>query len=74
MTTVRRFGNLRLAIFVDHNPPHFHVLGPDCSAVVNLRTFEVMEGNREAAEIAHVLIWAKANAGSLWRVWRALNE
>ena len=32
------------------------------------------ESAREAAEIAHVLIWAKANAGSLWRVWRALNE
>ena len=74
MTTVRRFGNLRLAIFVDHNPPHFHILGPDCSVVVNLRTFEIVEGNREAAEIRHVLDWAKANADSLWRIWRKLNE
>ena len=74
MTTVRRFGNLRLAIFVDHNPPHFHILGPDCSVVVNLRTFEIMEGTREPAEVAHVLDWAKANAGPLWRIWRALNE
>ena len=74
MTTVRRFGNLRLAIFVDHNPPHFHILGPDCSLVVNLRTFEIVEGNREPAKIAHVLDWARANADTLWRLWRELNE
>lgn len=74
MTTVRRFGNIRLAIFVDHNPPHFHILGPDCSVVVDLRTFAVVEGNREPAKIGHVLEWAKANPDTLWRLWRELNE
>ncbi len=37
MTTVERFGNLRLAIFRDHNPPHFHILGLGCSVSVDLR-------------------------------------
>ena len=74
MTTVRRFGKRRLAIFVDHNPPHFHVLGPDCSVVVDLRTFEIIEGNLGASDIAEILTWSRANAKRLWAVWRGLND
>ncbi|MBM3557121.1 MAG: DUF4160 domain-containing protein, partial [Alphaproteobacteria bacterium] len=72
-TTVRRFGKRRLAIFVDHGPPHFHVFGPDCSAMVDLASFEVIEGNVDASDIADVLDWARDHADRLWAVWRALN-
>lgn len=73
MTTVERFGNLRLAIFRDHNPPHFHILGPGCTVSVDLRTFKVMEGRSLPAGTADVIAWARANADLLWRFWNELN-
>jgi hypothetical protein len=73
MTTVERFGNLRLAIFRDHNPPHFHVLGHGCSISVDLRTFEIMEGRPVPAGAIPVIAWARANADLLWQFWNELN-
>jgi hypothetical protein len=73
MTTVERFGNLRLAIFRDHNPPHFHILGPGCTVSVDLRTFKVMEGRPLPAGTADVIAWARANADLLWQFWNELN-
>ncbi|MBI4967367.1 MAG: DUF4160 domain-containing protein [Rhodospirillales bacterium] len=73
MTTVRRFGKRRLAIFFDHNPPHFHILGPDIAVVVDLRTFEIIEGNATESELASILDWARGHAVQLWSVWHGLN-
>lgn len=73
MTTVKRFGNLRLAIFPDHNPPHFHILGPECAVAVDLRTFEALEG-RQGGGSAEAMEWAKANADVLWALWHELND
>lgn len=73
MTTIERFGNLRLAIFRDHNPPHFHILGPGCAVSVDLRTFAVLEGRPLPPGTAAVIEWAKAHTDLLWRLWNELN-
>ena len=67
MTTIERFGNLRLAVFRDHNPPHFHILGPGCSVSVDIRTIKVVEGRTLPVGTTDVIAWARANADSLWR-------
>ncbi|TAN46866.1 MAG: DUF4160 domain-containing protein [Rhodospirillales bacterium] len=73
MTTVKRFGKLRLAIFPDHNPPHFHILGPDCSVSVDLRHFKTLDGRPLPANAAEILEWAKAHPELLWELWKELN-
>ncbi len=73
MTTVERFGNFRLAIFRDHNPPHFHILGPECSLAIDLRNFTIIDGRHLPNEALPIIDWAKENAELLWRIWRELN-
>jgi len=70
MTTVERFGNLRLAIFRNHNPPHFHVLGPGARC----RWIFGLEGRSLPAGAADVVAWARANADLLWQFWNKLNR
>jgi hypothetical protein len=73
MTTIQRFGSLRLAVFRDHNPPHFHLLGPGCSVSVDLRTFKILEGRPLPAGTADAIDWARANSDLLWKCWNELN-
>lgn len=60
----------------DHNPPHFHLKGPDSRASVNLITLEVMAGKASKKDLAEVKEWAaKAeNLAILVSEWRRLNE
>lgn len=44
MGEIFRFKNLKFKIWSnDHDPPHLHVLGPDCHAKVNIETLEIMQ-------------------------------
>ncbi|WP_414645102.1 DUF4160 domain-containing protein [Bradyrhizobium sp.] len=60
----------------DHNPPHFHLKGPDSRASVNLVTLEVMAGKASKKDLAEVREWAAKpeNLAVLVLEWRRLNE
>ena len=61
-------------MYPDHAPPHFHLLGPGWSAVIQLDTLTVVRGRAPARELGEALDWARANQGYLAAKWAELNE
>jgi hypothetical protein len=60
----------------DHNPPHFHLRGPDSRASVDMVTLEVIAGKASKKDLAEVKEWAAKpeNLAVLVLEWRRLNE
>ncbi len=72
-TITFELNGLVLRIFQgDHNPPHFHVIGPDVDFSVEIATFKISAGkyNRKAKKI---LNWAKQNRLFLQTEWDKTN-
>lgn len=60
----------------DHNPPHFHIKGPNSNALVDLVTLSVIKGKASKKDLDEVIAWAKKaeNQALLVAEWRRLNE
>jgi hypothetical protein len=60
----------------DHNPPHFHLRGPNSRASINIVTLEIIAGKASRADLAEVREWAAKpeNLNILVTEWRRLNE
>ena len=73
-----RVANLtNAAVFVyagDHAPPHFHVLGPNINAVIDIATLRVTRGTYARRDLAEATAWAAKNKGLLQAKWREINE
>ncbi|MCJ2036408.1 DUF4160 domain-containing protein [Methylobacterium sp. J-068] len=75
MPTFQNFDSFRLEVRSrDHNPPHFHIVGPDHHALVNIQTLQVMEGTLTRKMLAEAVTWAAENTDALMNEWRRLNE
>ena len=71
MPSIIRLNNCTIKIyFDDHNPPHFHVQGPDFSAAVNITTLTVMEGNASKSQLKEAVQWAQENQATLQEAWK----
>jgi Domain of unknown function (DUF4160) len=69
--------NCRIYIYpADHNPPHFHLRGPDSRALVDIVSLEVIAGKASRKDLAEVREWAEKseNLAVLVSEWRRLNE
>ena len=52
MPTIQRLRNFKVCMYADdHDPPHFHVLGPGWSGVIDLDTHTVCRGEISKAGI-----------------------
>jgi hypothetical protein len=72
MPTVKRFNNCKITVYIgDHNPPHFHIVGTDCDAMVEIDTMRVIRGVLPKALDA--LNWAKANDEIIRAEWERCN-
>jgi hypothetical protein len=60
----------------DHNPPHFHLRGPDSRALLDIVSLEVLAGKASKKDLAEVRAWAAKpeNLALLVSEWRRLNE
>ncbi|MHC2621514.1 hypothetical protein ACVIW2_003546 [Bradyrhizobium huanghuaihaiense] len=60
----------------DHNPPHFHLKGPNSRASIDIVTLEVIAGKASKTDLAEVRAWAAEpeNLTALVSEWRRLNE
>ena len=60
----------------DHNPPHFHLRGPDSRALVAIVTLEVIAGKASKKGLEEAREWARKeeNLALLVSEWRRLNE
>lgn len=73
MPRLARFSNTEVAMyFVDHNPPHFHVLGRDGAAQVAIETLEVIAISGRV-DLREALEWAAANRDVLQAKWNELS-
>ena len=65
---------IKVAIYPDHAPPHFHIFGPGWSVVVRIDNLVVTRGEGPSREIGEVLTWAKDNDEFLQSKWTEFNE
>lgn len=58
----------------DHAPPHFHLIFPGGSALIDLRSLKIIRGDAPSKVLAEALDVAAANLGDLRAKWEELNE
>jgi len=68
-------GGFKVAMyFEDHNPPHFHVLGPDWRAAFAIADGRLLRGRCPPAAKKAVKVWVAENEAVLLEKWIELNE
>jgi hypothetical protein len=73
--TFKRFDGFKIDLRSrDHNPPHFHMIGPDFHALIDIQTLRVIEGTYERKALAEAVAWAADQTEALMTEWRRLNE
>lgn len=75
MVTVFRTGKLKISIYADHAPPHFHVRTPEGDSVVDLMSLVEVAGNANRKVLNQAIAWAfqEENRRLLEETWRRLN-
>ena len=53
----------------EHNPPHIHVYYQDSVGVINILSYELMEGNLPNKQIRLVLAWIEIHKEELLADW-----
>lgn len=75
MPVIHRFtGRVKVCMYPDHAPPHFHLRGPGWSAVIEINPLKMTRGEAPKKEVARALRWAKNNKKLLVAEWKRLNE
>lgn len=73
MPRIARFASTEIAMyFADHPPPHFHVLGRDGSAQVEIETLEVIATSGRI-DVREALAWAAEHRDELRAHWARLS-
>ena len=65
----RFFGIIIFMYWDEHNPPHFHVKYNEDTAVINIKTLELMEGSLSRRALNLVLDWAELHQEQLLKDW-----
>ena len=63
------FGILIRMFFNEHSPPHFHAEYGEYKAVIDIRTFEVIDGKLPRRALELVLDWAELHQAELLEDW-----
>ncbi|NTU76982.1 MAG: DUF4160 domain-containing protein [Alphaproteobacteria bacterium] len=58
----------------DHAPPHVHVLYGDEEVLIDIRTFEILEGEMPRRALALVLEWAQEHRAELLEDWELCSR
>lgn len=70
MPEISRFlGIVIMMYFDEHNPPHFHVRYNDYSAVIDIKTLNIIAGKIPAKVRGLVEEWAEMNQEDLMAMW-----
>ena len=60
--------------FMDHNPPHFHIVCKDGEALVRIDTLDVIAGAVPSKMLKTALVWAAENKSTLRTEWDQLHK
>ncbi len=67
MPVLEDFGGFKITMyFDDHNPPHFHTLGPDWRATFVISSGALLKGRCPKAAERILRKWAEENAALCW--------
>lgn len=70
MPTISTFyGIVIQMLWRDHNPPHFHALYGGDEVLIELRTFDILEGSLPRRALQMVMEWARVHQPELLEDW-----
>lgn len=71
MGKLHTIGKVSIRVYAnDHLPPHFHIVGVEDEALVEIATMAVRRGTVPSAE---ALAWAQANIETVKAEWNRIN-
>lgn len=73
MNTIYRDGKVKISVYADHAPVHFHVRTPDGDSAVDLATMTELAGHANRKLLAKAITWALANKPVIQAEWDKLN-
>jgi hypothetical protein len=74
MVKIHQIGSVSLKVYgADHLPPHFHVVGADFEAMIEIATLTIIRGELRANIRKPVIDWATAHRSELAAAWTRLN-
>ncbi len=75
MPTLHREANWKIAMYKDHNPPHFHVIvsGGE-EALIAIADLSLLGGNVPAKVLKSAVKWAAAHRPELIEAWNRFNR
>lgn len=76
MAKLHQIGSTEIRVYSnDHLPPHFHVLGTDFEALIEIATFEIMKGTLPKGRTRRTIIkWATDNKDKIIAEWNRVNR
>ena len=75
MPTFHRLSNAKICIYADdHDPPHFHLIGPGWAGIIDIDTLKVCRGTIPRKDFIEAVEWATRNRAALILEWKRLNE
>jgi hypothetical protein len=77
MPTIGRIGSLDVMVFRnDHDPPHFHVIGPEFSAKFTIAELELLscKGRIRRRTIRAVEEWGQKHQSELYLNWQLAHS
>jgi hypothetical protein len=73
MPTIGTVDGVKVQVFADHNPPHFHAVIGEFEVLVSISTFEVLQGSMRRKDLEKVSIGPKAHKKEIEDEWRRIN-
>jgi len=73
MISLYRDGNLKISVYADHNPPHFHVITPEGESIVDLATMTEIRSGANRKLLIKAIQWALKNHEQIETEWNRLN-
>lgn len=72
MPAIARFYGMVIKMYfgqAEHNPPHFHVSYGEYSALIDIQTLKMIEGDLSDKALSLVKEWAAAHQEELMDIW-----
>ncbi len=74
MGRLHAIGNVLIRVYAnDHLPPHFHAVGPEAQALIDIPTLTIARGDLPPQIRRAVLEWAEAHRDEITAEWNRIN-
>lgn len=75
MGKLHLIGRISIKVYAgDHLPPHFHAMGPNGRAKIEIETFGIIYSTLRSKELKTVMAWAEQNQSALIAEWNRVTN